>query len=157
MKQEEMESLQEFLEGEIDLGMIPAGMPIQGIMDWALGYMACTVKVMKWVAEQEAKETTRFQEILESVDAGKRQRSEEWTDREMTGEEDRDQIVRILQELLQHTRAGAELVTLRRIPPEYPIKEETVEAVFINGSKKWHSIHGDSGIGIIRDVLKMFG
>lgn len=156
MKQEEMESLQEFLEGGIDLRMIPAGMTIQGIMDWALGYMACTVKVMKWAAEQEAKETTRFQEILESVDAGKRQRPEQWTDKEMTGEEDRDQIVRILQELLQHTRAGAALVTLRRIPAEYPIKGETVEAVFINGSKKRHSIHGDSGIGIIRDVLKMF-
>ena len=98
MKQEEMESLQEFLEGKIDIGQIPAGITIQGIMDWALGYMACTVKVMKWAAEQEAKETTRFQEILESV-----------------------------------------------------------EAEFMNGEKERKSIEGDSGIAIIRDVLKMFG
>lgn len=156
MKQEEMESLQEFLEGEIDLGLIPAGMTIQGIMDWALGYMACSVKVMKWAAEQEAKETTRFQEILESVDAGKRQRPEQWTDKEMTGEEDRDQIVRMLQELIQHTRAGAELVALRRIPGKDPMKYESVEAEFMSGEKKRQSIEGDSGIGIIRDVLKMF-
>lgn len=156
MKQEEMESLQEFLEGEIDLGQIPAGMTIQGIMDWALGYMACAVKVMKWAAEQEAKETTRFQEILESVDAGKRQRPEQWTDKEMTGAEDRDQIVRMLQELLQHTRAGAELVALRRIPGKDPMKYESVEAEFMNGEKKRKSIEGDSGIAIIRDVLKMF-
>lgn len=156
MKQEEKESLLEYLEGEIDLGLIPAEVTIQGLQNWLLGYMACTVKITEWAAKQEAKETTRFQEILESVDAGKRQRPEQWTDKEMTGAEDRDQIVRMLQELLQHTRAGAELVALRRIPAEHPVKDETVEAEFMNGSKKWQSIDGDSGIAIIRDVLKMF-
>lgn len=156
MKQEEKESLQEFLEGKIDLGLIPAGVTIQGLQDWALGYMACTVKIREWAAEQEAKETTRFQEILESVDAGKRQRPEPWTEKEMSGEEDRDQIVRILQELIQHTRAGAELVALRRIPGKDPAKYESVEAEFMSGGKKRQGIEEDSGIAIIRDVLKMF-
>lgn len=157
MNREDKKSLREFLEGEIDPGLIPAGVTIQGLQDWALGYMACTVKVTEWAAEQEEKERkTRFEEIIESVDAGKRQRQESWTQKEMSGEEDRDQIVRILQELLQHTRAGENLVNLRRIPGERPIKDETVEAEFVNGTKKWTSIEADSGIAIIRDVLKMF-
>lgn len=37
------------------------------------------------------------------------------------------------------------------------MKDETVEAEFMNGTKKWTSIEADSGIAIIRDVLKMFG
>ncbi len=144
MNREDKKNMLEFLNGEINPGLLPAGATtIQRMQDWTLGYMACTVKITEWAEKQEEKE--------------KKTRPEQWTEKEMSGEEDRDQIVRILQELIQHTRTGAGLVALRRIPAEYPIKGETVEAVFINGSKKSHSIHGDSGIAIIRDVLKMFG
>lgn len=129
---------------------------------WLQGFDECQELIRGWLAhkyeeEVEKEKKTRFEGILESVDEGKRQRPEEWTDREMFGEEDRDQIVRMLQELLQHTRAGAELVALRRIPGKDPAKYESVEAEFMNGGKKRHGIEGDSGIGIIRDVLKMFG
>ena len=117
---------------------------------WLQGFDECQELIRGWLArkheeEVEKEKKTRYDEIIESVDAGKRQRAE-----------DRDQIVRILQELLQHTRAGAELVALRRIPGKDSMKYESVEAEFMNGSKKRHSIEGDSGIAIIRDVLKIF-
>lgn len=150
MNKTEVDALLTYMNEEI-LDWTPHG-SVKEIKKWIDGFSMAYGMMRDWCMEQ----IEEGERINENVDAGKRQRSEEWTDREMTGEEDRDQIVRILQELLQHTRAGAALVTLRRIPPEYPIKGETVEAIFINGSKKSHSIHGDSGIGIIRDVLKMF-
>lgn len=128
---------------------------------WLQGFDECQELIRGWLAhkyeeEVEKGKKTLFEGIIESVDAGKRQRPEQWTEKEMSGEEDRDQIVRMLQELLQHTRAGAALVALRRIPGEKPMKDETVEAEFMNGGKERKSIEGDSGIAIIRDVLKMF-
>lgn len=122
---------------------------------WLQGYEACQTQIREWLA-RKADRMSRIEEMLESVDDGKRQRPEQWTEKEMSGEEDRDQIVRILQELIQHTRAGAELVALRRIPGKDPAKYESVEAEFMSGGKKRQSIEGDSGIAIIRDVLKMF-
>lgn len=155
MKKEEMKGLIEALcDEEMDLGMIPAGASAGDIQNFILGYMTCVGKVQEW-NDRPTKES-RFEEILESVDAGKRQRPEQWTEKEMSGEEDRDQIVRILQKLIQHTRAGAELVALRRIPGKDPMKYESVEAEFMSGGKKRQGIEGDSGIAIIRDVLKMF-
>lgn len=151
MNKTEVDALLTYMNEEV-LEWTPHG-SVKEIKKWIDGFSTACEMMWNWCEEQITKE----ERINESVDAGKRQRAEEWTDREMFGAEDRDQIVRICQELLQHTRAGAALVALRRIPGEKPMKDETVEAEFMNGTKKWTSIEADSGIAIIRDVLKMFG
>lgn len=150
MNKTEVDALLTYMNEE-GLDWTPRG-SVKEIKKWIDGFSTACEMMWNWYQEQITKE----ERINENVDAEKWQRPEQWTEKEMSGEEDRDQIVRILQELIQHTRAGAELVALRRIPGKDPAKYESVEAEFMSGGKKRQNIEGDSGIGIIRDVLKMF-
>lgn len=140
-KEEEKELLACLQEEEIDPGLLPAGATIRDIETWALGFQACAAKVKEWTERPARGADPHYTE-------------EPWTEKEMGGDEDRDQIIRILKKLLQHTRAGADLVSLIRTPGN-EMRPEMVRAEFLTGMKR-QSIDGDSGIAIIRDVLKMF-
>lgn len=89
MNKTEVDALLTYMNEEV-LEWTPHG-SVKEIKKWIDGFSTACEMMWNWCEEQITKE----ERINESVDAGKRQRAEEWTDREMFGAEDRDQIVRI--------------------------------------------------------------
>ena len=64
--------------------------------------------------------------------------------------ENKKDIVRRLKMLLTATRAGSDIADL-----ELNDQQDTVTVTFIHGGSRRVNIAGDSGLAIIRDVIKM--
>lgn len=156
MNKTEMEALLKHMNEDI-LDWTPHG-SAKEIKKWIDGFsMACDM-MRNWCQEQIAKRES----INENVDAGKKKEEgkllfEEipediWTDEEMTGKEDKENICRLLGELLAHTRAGANIFTIRYEKNDFG--EEFAVIRWNNDSKDLINITADSGIAIIKDVVR---
>lgn len=69
-------------------------------------------------------------------------------------EENKQMILDKLCETLQLTRMYCDLVSLKYVYDENSVYEEKVIAKFKYGGSKVINVSGDSGIGMIEDVLK---
>lgn len=65
--------------------------------------------------------------------------------------EDKTAIIKKLMEVLQMTRAGADIVRMDYVSSDY---DEVVEVEYFGGGRKDINVSIDSGAAMIRDVMK---
>lgn len=66
-------------------------------------------------------------------------------------QENKIEIVQELHRLLMNTRAGAEIIDMYYTEEDF---SETVVIKYMSGAKKYINVTADSGIALIRDVVK---
>lgn len=182
MNKEELEELLKYLhEEEVERYRTPSG-SYKEIRKWIDGFSACADMVYQWYEERTRKEEPddrningKYDDIINSVDAGRKKQKEEsevkptlefvhleepaeedvWTDEEMKGAEDKENICRLLGQLLAHTRAGENITSIEYRTNSFG--DEIAKISWIDGRQKLVNITADSGLGIIKDVAKAIG